>query len=138
MAAKRLRGGVCVRWAGKGRGGGGGHGKRLRKGVQGTRTPWSHGARKTEARHSTPTVPGTSRAAQWIAQRIGAAGCARRMQSCAKNHAALDAPMNAPIRRFSECTARRSACERMRERLPTEVGEAVVGARVWVGTTVIW
>ncbi len=45
----------------------------------------THAVGRSEARHSAPTVPRVCRTAQWIAQRIGAAGCARRMQQCERS-----------------------------------------------------
>ena len=63
-------------------------GKRIRR-VQGAMQDPAHVTFhenvSPHAQHSTPAVPRTSRAVHWTAQRIGAAGCARRMQQREKS-----------------------------------------------------
>ena len=77
--------------------------------------------------------PGTSRAAQWTAQRsddgAGVLGACSHAPAITRQSVAA---MGARIRRFSFLV--HPYAERMRaqrERLPTLVGEAVVGGRVW-------
>ena len=91
--------------------------------------------------HRIPTLPGTSRAAQWTAQRsddgAGVLGACSHAPAITWQSVAA---MGARIRRFSFLV--HPYAERMRaqrERLPTLVGEAVVGGRVWpaAGATVI-